>query len=114
MTPETSRLPWIREGRDRRLQKNDLDLLLCDLAQGDRDQYLYLFGKALKGEILRRWPDEKDITKRLVAPKDRLFERCWDYVTGRQLWSSKLTTTKFCQIAVENFIQEAANAVRAK
>lgn len=114
MTPKSTRLPWLRdrEGRDRRLQKDDVDLLLNDMAGGDRDQYMFLFGKALKREILLKWGNEKDINKRLVAPRDTLFLRCWDFLTAKSLWKEGLTSNKFAWLAVKNFLEEASNANR--
>lgn len=101
---KTKRIPWIFSGRDRRLKKGDLDLQLYDLAQGDQAQYLYLFGRALKSEILRTWPTEEHLDRKLVCPKDVLAERCLNFILSKPLWVLGVTTDSLCRRAVANFI----------
>ena len=104
MKPKPTSLPWLESngGRDKRLQKGDLDLHLFDLAGEDKDQYMNLLGLALRDEIRKVFGDQGRL---LVAPKEDLTEKCLSFLGTQNLWTRQLTTKKFICRAVENFIK---------
>ena len=107
--PEKTLLPWLETGRDRLLMKrDDLDLRLYEFSGRDKYTYYYHFGLALRGHIIKHFPEYE--LKLRVSPA-MLYERCisvyafLDYRALRRLGYKSNIRRSFFQDAVEKYLE---------